>query len=59
MGMSLVVLALAGGLLLLMDSSLVAVFAVVLFLSCPVAMFIVAVSMRRHSRGGHNAHTAH
>jgi hypothetical protein len=46
---SLVVLALAGGLLLLMHSSLVAVFAVLLFLSCPVAMLIIAVSMRRRS----------
>jgi hypothetical protein len=49
MGWSLVVLALASGLLLLVDPPLAAVLAVTLFLSCPVAMLIVAVSMRRRS----------
>ena len=59
MGTTLVVLALAAGLLLLMDSAWVGVFAVLLFLSCPVAMLIVALSMRRHGSGGRDAQTGH
>lgn len=59
MGTTLVVLVVAAVLLLVMDSPLVAVFAIVLFLSCPVAMVIVGASMRRHGSGGRDAQTGH
>lgn len=48
MDLCLVAVAASAGALLLLDSGMTVVLAVVLFLTCPVAMLFVAVGMGRH-----------
>lgn len=52
---SLVIIAIAGGLLLLAGSPFVIFFATALFLSCPIAMLVFATGMRRHGGRGNAA----